>query len=89
MRKIINSTYISLDGVIEGPHLWPALRETGDDTAGRIQSDLLFACDAVLVANICCGFVGLMAIAVSWSSPAVLICLRSVALMNPSVTGTS
>ena len=25
MRKIINSTYINLDGVIEGPHLWPSL----------------------------------------------------------------
>jgi len=25
MRKIINSTYITLDGVIEGPHLWPSL----------------------------------------------------------------
>jgi hypothetical protein len=25
MRKIINSTYITLDGVSEGPHLWPSL----------------------------------------------------------------
>jgi dihydrofolate reductase len=48
MRKIINSTYISLDGVIEDPHLWPP---TGpdDETSGGIQTDLLLACDAVLM----------------------------------------
>jgi dihydrofolate reductase len=49
MRKIINSTYISIDGVIEGPHLWPSLPKTGDDTGTRIQTDLLAACDAVLM----------------------------------------
>jgi dihydrofolate reductase len=48
MRKIINSTYISLDGVIEEPHTWPP---TGpeDEAAGTIQTDLLLACDAVLM----------------------------------------
>ena len=48
MRKIINSTYISLDGVIEAPHMWPP---TGpdDELAGTIQTDLLLACDAVLM----------------------------------------
>ena len=48
MRKIINSTYISLDGVIEAPHTWPP---TGpdDELAGTIQTDLLLACDAVLM----------------------------------------
>ncbi len=48
MRKIINSTYISLDGVIEAPHTWPP---TGpdDEAAGTIQTDLLQACDAVLM----------------------------------------
>jgi hypothetical protein len=25
MRKVIKSTYITLDGVIEGLHLWPSL----------------------------------------------------------------
>jgi hypothetical protein len=25
VRKIINSTYITLDGVVGGPHLWPSL----------------------------------------------------------------
>jgi dihydrofolate reductase len=49
MRKIINSTYISLDGVIENPHLWPALPETRGDTGNQIQIDLLNACDAVLM----------------------------------------
>ena len=48
MRKIVNSTYISLDGVIEAPHTWPP---TGpdDEAAGRIQTDLLLACDAVVM----------------------------------------
>ncbi len=48
MRKIINSTYISLDGVIENPQDWPS-PEVSDDTAGSIQNDLLSACDAVLM----------------------------------------
>jgi dihydrofolate reductase len=48
MRKIINSTYISLDGVIENPQDWPA-GPADDGTAGQIQTDLLFACDAVLM----------------------------------------
>lgn len=48
MRKIINSTYISLDGVIEQPHLWPS---TGpdDEAAGAIQTELLLSCDAALM----------------------------------------
>lgn len=49
MRTIINSTYISLDGVIQNPHLWPSLPETDDDTGTRMQTDLLFGCDAVLM----------------------------------------
>jgi dihydrofolate reductase len=49
MRKIINSTYISLDGVVEEPHLWQALPETRGDTGDQIQVDLLHACDAVLM----------------------------------------
>jgi dihydrofolate reductase len=49
MRKIINSTYISLDGVIEDPHLWPALPESRGDTGNQIQVDLLHACDVVLM----------------------------------------
>ena len=49
MRKIINSTYISLDGVVENPHLWPALPETRGDTGNQIQLDLRQSCDAVLM----------------------------------------
>lgn len=50
MRKIINSTYISLDGVVENPHLWPRIeRPTDEGRADQIQTDLLLACDAVLM----------------------------------------
>jgi dihydrofolate reductase len=49
MRKLINSTYITLDGVIEGPHLWPPLRGGQSDEGGSIQTDLLQACDIVLM----------------------------------------
>lgn len=48
MRRIINSTYISLDGVITDPQNWPS-SGIADDTAGQIQAELLFACDAVLM----------------------------------------
>lgn len=44
MRKIINSTYITLDGVIE----WQPLGSV-DDTVVTIQTELLFACDAILM----------------------------------------
>ena len=33
MRKIINSTYISLDGVVESPHLWPRIERPGDEVS--------------------------------------------------------
>jgi dihydrofolate reductase len=49
MRKIINSTYISLDGVVEVPHEWPAIERPADERGGAIQTDLLMACDAVLM----------------------------------------
>jgi dihydrofolate reductase len=48
VRRIINSTYISLDGVIENPQDWPA-SEVEDDAGTVIQTELLFACDAVLM----------------------------------------
>lgn len=48
MRKIINSTFISLDGVIENPQEWPS-SDVEDPTAYTIQRDLLFDCDAVLM----------------------------------------
>jgi dihydrofolate reductase len=49
MRKIINSTYISLDGVVEGPHLWPSLDRPGDERFGEIQTELALSCDAFLM----------------------------------------
>jgi dihydrofolate reductase len=49
MRRIINSTFITLDGVIEGPHLWPSLGRPGDERAVRIQTDLLLASDGLLM----------------------------------------
>jgi hypothetical protein len=45
MRKIINSTYISLDGVVEQPHEWPTIERPTDERGDQIQT----ACDAVLM----------------------------------------
>jgi dihydrofolate reductase len=49
MRQLINSMYISLDGVVEGPHLWPSLKAGTSDEGDRIQTDLLETCDIVLM----------------------------------------
>ena len=49
MPQLINSTYITLDGVIENPHLWPALKGGTSDELGTIQTDLLETCDVVLM----------------------------------------
>ena len=49
MRKIINSTYISLDGVVELPHEWPTIERPPDERGGQVQTTLLMACDAVLM----------------------------------------
>jgi dihydrofolate reductase len=49
MRRIINSTYITLDGVIADPQDWPDNGIEPDGTGLKIQTDLLFACDAVLM----------------------------------------
>jgi len=49
MRKIINSTYISLDGVVELPHMWPTIERPSDGRGDQIQTELLLACDAVLM----------------------------------------
>jgi dihydrofolate reductase len=49
MPKIVNSTYITLDGVIEAPHLWPSLGRPSDERAWEIQTELLLSCDAVLM----------------------------------------
>ena len=49
MRQLINSTYITLDGVVEGPHLWPALNSGTSDEGTTIQTELLETCDIVLM----------------------------------------
>jgi dihydrofolate reductase len=49
MRKIINSTYITLDCAIEDPHLWPSMGEGGAQESFDIQVELLNQCDAVLM----------------------------------------
>jgi dihydrofolate reductase len=49
VRRIVNSTYISLDGVIQDPQDWPGNGIEPDGTALKVQTDLLFACDAVLM----------------------------------------
>jgi dihydrofolate reductase len=49
MRHIINSTYLTLDGVIEAPHLWPTFDRSADERSGPIQTDLLLSCDALLM----------------------------------------
>jgi dihydrofolate reductase len=49
MRKIINSTYITLDGAIEDPHLWPSLGSVAEVASYAIQNDLLHACDALIM----------------------------------------
>jgi dihydrofolate reductase len=49
MRKLINSTYISLDGAIENPHLWPSGRHDDDGRGGEIQTELLLGCDALVM----------------------------------------
>jgi dihydrofolate reductase len=50
MRQIINSTYITLDGVVEQPHTWPRLDgRRSDPRKDTVQTELLHACDAVLM----------------------------------------
>ncbi len=49
MRRIINSTYITIDGVIENPQDWPSGRHEGDSRGSEIQAELLLSCDALLL----------------------------------------
>jgi len=49
MPKIINSTFITIDGVVGAPDSWPSLDRPGDDRAGRMHVDLLLSCDALLM----------------------------------------
>ena len=49
MRRLINSSYITLDGVVGDPHLWPSLDRPGDERFGQIQAELAVSCDAFLM----------------------------------------
>ena len=49
MRKIVNSTYITLDGAVEDPHLWPSLGDSAKAVSFDIQMELLDACDVILM----------------------------------------
>ena len=48
MRRLVNSTYLSLDGVIENPQTWP---DTGgfSEEGSTVQTELLTTCDAVVM----------------------------------------
>jgi dihydrofolate reductase len=48
MPEVINSTYITLDGVIEHPETWPAVGGFGA-TGNKIQTDLVLGCSAVIM----------------------------------------
>jgi dihydrofolate reductase len=49
MRQLVNSTFITLDGVVERPHLWPSLKAGPSDEGDAIQTELLEQCDMVLM----------------------------------------
>jgi dihydrofolate reductase len=49
MRQLINSAFVTLDGVVENPHLWPAIGRGDSGEGDRIQVDLLKTCDIVLM----------------------------------------
>jgi dihydrofolate reductase len=49
MRRIINSTYITLDGVIENPQDWPSGRHEDHGRGTEVQTELVVSCDALLL----------------------------------------
>ena len=49
MRQLINSMYLTLDGAVENPHLWPPLKSGTSDEGDTIQTELLQRCDIVLM----------------------------------------
>jgi dihydrofolate reductase len=48
MRKLTNSTYITLDGVIQDPQDWPST-EGSDDRGLTIQTELLLSCEVQIM----------------------------------------
>jgi dihydrofolate reductase len=49
MSRLINSTYITLDGAIEDPQDWPSGKHSDDGQAQEIQTELLLRSDTVLM----------------------------------------
>jgi dihydrofolate reductase len=49
MARIINSTYITIDGAVENPQDWPSGRHEDDGRAQQIQADLVLSCTGVLM----------------------------------------
>jgi dihydrofolate reductase len=48
MRRIVNSTYVTLDGVVQNPQDWPSVGGFSDE-GNQVQTQLLERCDAVLM----------------------------------------
>jgi dihydrofolate reductase len=48
MGQIVNATFISLDGVVENPQLWPSMGDDGGE-GDALQQELLFESDAVVM----------------------------------------
>jgi dihydrofolate reductase len=49
MSRVVNSTYITLDGAIENPQDWPSGRHKDDGRAQEVQLQLLLDSDTVLM----------------------------------------
>jgi dihydrofolate reductase len=50
MRKIVVSEFMTLDGVIESPHLWSF--PYWNDEIGKFKLDEIFACEALLLGRV-------------------------------------
>jgi dihydrofolate reductase len=50
MRRIINSTYMSMDGVVRDPQNWTF--DYRDDAAQEFAREQLFACDALVMGRV-------------------------------------
>lgn len=49
MKRIVNSTYVSLDGVIENPQNWPSGDHEDDGRGQQMQADLLQGSEVLLM----------------------------------------
>jgi dihydrofolate reductase len=49
VRKIINSTYLTLDGVMDNIQNWPSVENEDNERRYQVQNDLLQSADALLM----------------------------------------